>query len=488
MNADKEICFSDDSGNLADDSGNVSEMLTDDSENDFDSEEMLQDKCVFRKASKNLGTVLRPGVVRPLSPTLKVYSLENEFPGVAMLYEGFDDMHDWKSTIEYVRFFAKKKNMFNRRHHWDMRTQFLKVRLRCMEKIVEAPRETHSKPVGGFFVHDPIVVNKVTEGQRTKTARASEEEQNVKNDDETDKYCPVNQLHYARKEHRDRNDRKNCIRKQSHEDDLASQEESHVKINNDSKHEMPKHTDNVNRNGAVFSFAAQKDFNTMSKTRMDTKQKVKNIDIWIPSHLNTIEDSYILESPDSCKNESVFQEQLHLQKKNIHENCTIDEKLERESLEKELNLETQLETKTKCGHFLPGNDSLQDLQVIGHSVHLNSSLTNKLVKNVNDHCLQEGETVNFKSETSSGEELVLEEINDKDFIPNVTLPSSCKLKHTSVKDLQAITEIFSTNVRRNLNKEIHAERQTLSPLQRLRKRIRNIFSCFVHNRVTPVDI
>ena len=434
MNADEEICFSDDSGNLADDSGNVSEMLTDDSENDFDRAEMLQEQCVFRKASNNLGTVLRSGVVRSLSPTLKVYSLENMFPGVAMLYEGFDDMREWKNTIEYVRFFAKKKNMFNRRHHWDMRTKFLKVRLRCMEKIVEVPRETHSKFVGGFFVHDPMVVNKDIERERTQTARAGEEEQNVKKDSETGKYCSVNQLHCARKERRHHIDRKKCIKKQNHE---------------------------------------------------NNKRKVKKIDIWIPNKTNCFEDSCILETPDSCKNENVLQERLQLQKNNINVNSTIDEKLKRGSLEKELNLETQHETRKKCGHSLPSKDSLQDLQVIGHSVHLNSSFIKELVNNVSDHRLQEGETVNLKSETSSAEELVLEEISDKDFIPNVTLSSSCKLKHTSVKDFLATTETFSKN---NVSKEIHVERQSLSRLQRLRKRIRNLFSCFAQNRVTPVDI
>ena len=358
-------------------------MLKDDSEKDFDSEEMLQDKCLFRKASNNHGTVLRSGVVRPLSPNLKVYSLENVFPGVAMLYEGFDDMQEWKQTIEYVRFFAKKTNMFNRRHHWDMRTKFLKVRLRCMEKIVEVPSETHSKAVGGFFIHDPIVVNKVKEGERTQTARAVEEEQNVKKEDETGKYCFVNQLHCARKERRDHIDRKNYSKKQNHENDLAPQE-SNVKINNDSKYKMPKHADKVNHNDAVFSFAARpKDFTPMSTTRMDTKRKVKKIDIWIPNQTNSTEDSCILETPDNCNNENVLQEQLQLQKTNIHENCTIDEKLKRESLRKELNVETQHETKTKCGHFLPGNDALQDF-------------TNELVNNVSEHCVQEGETVNLK--------------------------------------------------------------------------------------------
>ena len=111
-------------------------------ENDF-----VDDKGLFSRA--HLGTVLRPGVVRPLSPTLKVHSPESVFPGIAMLCNGFENMQEWKNRIKFVGFFARKRNMFNRRHHWKMRANFVEVRLRCMEKIVEDPPPNTSH--GEFF-------------------------------------------------------------------------------------------------------------------------------------------------------------------------------------------------------------------------------------------------------------------------------------------------------------------------------------------------
>ena len=147
MNAEEEIIInkSGESRPLA---------LLHDLENDFD-----DDEGSFSRA--HLGTVLRPGVVRPLSPTLKVHSPETVFPGIAMLCEGFDSMIEWRKMIEFVGFFARKGNMFNRRHHWDMRNKFIEVRLSCMEKILEDPPNNRSE--GEFRVDIPVAVEKTTQ-------------------------------------------------------------------------------------------------------------------------------------------------------------------------------------------------------------------------------------------------------------------------------------------------------------------------------------
>jgi hypothetical protein len=472
MNVDEEICLSDESGNL-------SEISTHDSENNLDIVEISEDKRALRKGSDKLGAILPSGVVRPLSPTLKIHSLENVIPGVAMLYEGFDDMREWRNTIEFVRFFAEKKNMFNRRHHWDMRAKFLQARLKCMERIVEVPNGAQQKPVGGFFVHDPVAVEKVMEGKLTKTALACEEKNIVTKDAKMSEHCSVDQQQCTRKELPVDIEKKSCGKEQSLE--------NHV----DTRHEIRKQEVN-----------ARKNFTTTSRAKMDSNRKVKKIDIWIPNQMSYIEDSYMLENPTKTghvlpESSPMMRNQRRVQKENIlentRENCTVDEKLKRDSLEKELNLETERDarraaTSMKCGNYPPDNDTVQDLRVIGQSIHLNSS-----IELVNDHCFQstkESETVNLSSEKLSSEdheELVLEDVSDQDFIPHVSLPSSYKLKHAGLKKTQGITEIFSTNnERENLNKQI--ERESVTRLQRLRKRISNLFSCFAKNRVTPVDI
>ena len=139
-----------------------------------DDEEMMKmnfkDEWLFPRASYRLATVLAPGRVRPLSPTLKVYSPVNVFPGIAVLCERFDDMVEWKNTIQFVGFFAKMNKMFNSRHHWDMRTKFLEVRVRCMDKVVEDPSAINKEPVGKFFLCVPVAVRKALDEQREQMA------------------------------------------------------------------------------------------------------------------------------------------------------------------------------------------------------------------------------------------------------------------------------------------------------------------------------
>ena len=507
---------------LSDDGGNVPRKLTDDFENNFDSEEMLEDKWVFHKPSDHLGTVLQSGVVRPLSPTLKVHS--PEFPGVAMLYEGFDDMREWKNTIEFVRFFSKKGNMFNSRHHWNMRTKFLEVRLRCMDKIIEDPSRAHREPVGGFFVRVPLAGQKTKEEEERKTAVACEKI--VRKQQKMDEHCYVEQQHCATKELRDNKERKRCVNNTQKQLGITAEGENMIEIKNYPRHGMHKHRDNVEHNSInVKLSSARKNSTSMSNTRMNYKGKPRKIDIWIPNQNNYIEDSSMcmLESSYSFNNEHVLsasspevtlpmlREQRRLQKENIHENCREDEKLKRESLQKGINLETQRETlcaipgtSAEYVHFPPSNDRLQDLRVIGKSWQVNSSSTTELFDSVDkhsSHSKKDSETVSSTKGLSSEsvtlsckvkDELVLEEISDKDFVSDVVLPSSCKLEHTSVTGAVIEAKFSRKDVSEILVKENTVERprqETLSRLQRLRRRIRNLFCCFARtNQVTPVNI
>ena len=128
----------------------------------------FEDKWQFPKPRYYLATILDSGAVRPLSPTLKVHSPKSVFPGIAMLCEGFDDRRERKNTIEFVRSHTRKGNLFKSRHHWDMRTKFLEVRLRCMDKIVEDPFAKRKPPVGVFFIRIPLAVQKAVDDDRRK--------------------------------------------------------------------------------------------------------------------------------------------------------------------------------------------------------------------------------------------------------------------------------------------------------------------------------
>ena len=385
---------------------NSQEMLEDDL---IDGE--IEDKWVFPNPRKYLGTVLNSGVVRPLSPTLKEHSLESVFPGVAMLYEGFDNMREWKNTIEFVGYHAqqgKKKNLFNSRHHWDMRTKFLEVRLRCMDKIVEDPFPQR-QPEGLFFLRVPIAVKKAVDNKKRETAPA----------------CEVDNV------------------KKMYKD-------SAVELNKFEKNELSVDTGSI-------------------KGQHCAQQEVRNV----------VE-----------------------RKKNIGIEKSIDEKLHRKSLQKELNVESrqapemlnslsgtsvQYQKHSKgtlpetsaagdCGHFNTSNDSdvdsFQDLLVIGNAI-------------ANPNLSRGGDVETEKESNSKCDELVLEDINEKDVIPDVIFPSSCKLGPMSEDEYSEHRAAMTTQ---STNEVCGKQERTLSRFQRLRKRMRTWFSCFGNNKVTPVDI
>jgi hypothetical protein len=396
MSTEKEIVFSNEGGNIP-------LKLVKCFEKDFDNQEMLDNKWLFPRASDHLGTVLRPGVVRPLSPTFKVHSPENVFPGMTVLCEGFDEMREWKKTIEFVGFFARKGNMFNSRHHWDMRTKFLDVRLRCMEKIIENPSSTHRKPEGGFFVRTPVAVQKALEEEKRKIALAREREICEESGTEMDgEYC----------------------------DELI----------------------------------------------------LENHDILSPKR-------------------SMLREQHRVQKENIFEQVekgAEDEKLQRESLQIGLNIEIWPESEyslpalynAERKHYSSNNDCTQDLVVVGKSIQLKSSFTTCLTQDSTSSADSEMETENVMKGFAS--ELVLEDIND--FLPGVILPS-CKPKYTELENSTSIKAATTADVSNSEMSGNVAKQQTVdgaqlqrSRLQRLRRSIRSLFSCFRRNQVTPVDI
>ena len=160
----------------------------------------LDNKWLFPRPSQSLGTVLRPGRVRPLSPTLKVHSPEDVFPGTAVLCDGFDDMKEWKETIEFVGFFAKMGNMFNNRHHWEMRTKFHDVRVRCMDKIVENSPESSTTAEGGLFVRVP---EKALEEGEENVAADADREDRVRNEHGINSDVCVEMNDSTKEEHRD---------------------------------------------------------------------------------------------------------------------------------------------------------------------------------------------------------------------------------------------------------------------------------------------
>ena len=87
-----------------------------------------------------------------------------------------DNMREWKKAIESV---TEQKNLFNSRHHWDMRTKFLEVRLRCMDKIVEEPFAIRL-PVTEFYV--PMNVYEAIEEIKRKLKSENEAQEKKKQD------------------------------------------------------------------------------------------------------------------------------------------------------------------------------------------------------------------------------------------------------------------------------------------------------------------
>ena len=392
MSTEQEISLSNKSENLP-------LKLLDCFEEDLGNDEVLKDQWLFPRASDHFGTVLRPGMVRPLSPTLKVHSPESVFPGMAMLCEGFDNMCEWKKKIEFVGFFTRKGNMFNRRHHWDMRTKFLEVRSKCMEKIIEDPCMAHCIPEEGVFIRSSLAM----EEERWKTALAREGK----------KY-----------------------------------QENGSNVYGDNCDEL------------VFEY---QDFL----------------------------------SPKL----SMLQEQQQLQKENICEQLddAEDEKLKRESLQKGLDNETRTEAlypslNAERKHYA-NNGNIEDLVVVGKSIQHELGFAIDLVNATQDSTFKvdsKMETENVKREFAS--ELILEDINGKDFVPGVVLPSSCKLEHVTLKNSTNMNkaEVLTSKASGKLVKQ-HAvdgveQQRTLSRLQRLRRSIRTLFSCFRRNQVTPVEI
>ena len=392
MSTEQEISLSNKSENLP-------LKLLDCFEEDLGNNEVLKDQWLFPRANDHLGTVLRPGMVRPLSPTLKVHSPESVFPGMAMLCEGFDNMCEWKKKIEFVGFFTRKGNMFNRRHHWDMRTKFLEVRSKCMEKIVEDPCMAHCITEEGVFIRSSLAM----EEERWKTALAREGK----------KY-----------------------------------QENGSNVYGDNCDEL------------VFEY---QDFL----------------------------------SPKL----SMLQEQQQVQKENICEQLddVEDEKLKRESLQKGLDNETRTEAlypglNVERKHYA-NNGNIEDLVVVGKSIQHELGFATDLVKGTQDSTLSVDskiETENVKREFAS--ELILEDINGKDFVPGVVLPSSCKIEHVALKNSTNTNkaEVLTSKASGKLVKQ-HAvdgveQQRTVSRLQRLRRSIRTLFSCFRRNQVTPVEI
>ena len=169
-----------------------------------------------------------------------------------------------------------------------------------------------------------------------------------------------------------------------------------------------------------------------------------------------------------------------------------DEKLKRESQQKGLNMETPAEPS------LPGavvedvvapasNETVMDisgLEVIGTSMQIEpSSTSGDPHMNINE----EGylENVNLKKELNSNsetwpnnvrDELVLQDIDDNDVLPDVTLPS------TGLSNSAVVTSDTS-----NAESCVQDSKRGASRFGRLKRRIRSLFSCFRRNQVTPVD-
>ena len=337
----------------------------------------MNDKGLFSRA--HLETVLRPGMVRPLSPTLKVHSPESVFPGSAMLCKRFENMQEWRNRIEFVGFFTRKRNMFNRRHHGNMRTKFVDVRLRCMEKIAEDPPSNMSERE--FF--EDI-------SRKEKKSKAT----------------------------------------------LVLKGES-----------CQKNDSSLNENNCNEFIFGKQDILSSKHSMICEQQQVQNGDI-----------SMQLDDAE-------------------------DEKLERESLQKGLEIKTLPETLCLSGdrkHYSLANDDMQDLVVVGKSVQ--PKFTTVVVNGAQ-------ETENLEKGFTS--DLVVEDINDNDFHQEIIVSSSCKQVQKGHQNSRNVdqAEVSTRKTCRKLFQQAAVggakQQRSLSRLQRLR---RILFSCFQRNQVTPVDM
>ncbi|CAB4037342.1 Leishmanolysin-like peptidase, partial [Paramuricea clavata] len=316
----------------------------------------VEDKWQFPKPRFYLGTVLHSGVVRPLSPTLEEHSPERVFPGMAMLAERFETMREWKNTIEFVGFFSTRGNMFDSRHHWDMRTKFLEVRLTCMDRIVEDPSARYRKPEGWFLVRVPRAAQKAMEDEKRTTALACEVHKQRKNSASNMK---------GKINTKERNYAKSAL-------GIRSERASNVEVKNFAKNELSYNM----------------------KENSDKGKNYAQVGIAIEGKNNF-----------GMKNESSFDEKLHCK-----------------SLQKGLNVESRRDSETLSSlsaereHFYSSNDSnmdcLQDLAVVGKAIEFEASLTTELV-NTTGNC-----NLNQDSSSKVDAELVLEDIDDKDFVPD----------------------------------------------------------------------
>jgi hypothetical protein len=391
-----------------------------------------EDKWEFPKPRFYLGTVLHSGVLRPLSPTLEEHSPERVFPGMAMLAERFETMREWKNTIEFVGFFSTRGNMFDSRHHWDMRTKFLEVRLTCMDRIVEDPSARYRKPEGWFLVRVPRAVQKAMEDEKRTTALACEVNKQRKNS-ESNMKGKINT--------RERNYPKSAL-------GIRSERASNVEVKNVAKNELSDNT----------------------KENSDKGQHYAQVGIAIEGKNNF-----------GIKIESSFDEKLH--RDSLQKGLNVESRRDSETLSSLSGTSQEYEHYSASGlpgtsaaereHFYSSNDinmdCLQDLAVVGKAIEFEASLTTELV-NTTGNC-----SLNQDSSSKVDAELVLEDIDDKDFVPDVILPSACKLEQTT----PSASEVCGKLVEQNRN---------LSRFQRLRRRIRTLFSCFGNNQVTPVNI
>ena len=494
-----------------DDVGNISPELVEDIEKQIDNDEASEDKWVFRKLTDHLATVLRPGVIRPLSPTLKVYSPDSVFPGIAMIHEGFDDMREWRNTIEFVGFFAKKLkngNLFNSYHHWNMRTTFLKARLGCMKRIIEDPDAVPRKPEGKFFLRIPIVLDETMSEDR-KPELASERERYLRKKDKRAKQSFVKQQKLSKQNLQDYVEGKDDTK-----DDNDMGKPAEITTEADSNVHGRGHDDGNNKYKNIELCSTR-------SPRSKHGRRRRKIFVMVPKNNNKLFVTTFLKShgrilpvrSTSYKDVMKKLEQFEGQDKIESERMIgEDEKLKRESLQKGLNIESQREKivmmpstsagsenfpsnsalssgseqslphsalNKGCEQFPRNTESVQDLIVIGEAIKLS------LPADLDEHSISlsaENECVNVQKETSSKEEtssyqvketLVLEDVSDKDCVPDVIIPPpSCKLQQTTVMDA-------SDN---DNTAEQHPTR-----LQRLRRRIRRaLFFCFGRNQVTPL--
>ncbi|XP_028408919.1 uncharacterized protein LOC114531514 [Dendronephthya gigantea] len=454
---------------------------TDDFESDFESQEMfdLGDKWLFPKASEHLATVLKPGVVRPLSPTLEVNAPgEDVFPGIAMLYEGFDDMLEWRNTIRFVGFFVRKENMFDNRHHWNMRTKFLEVRVRCMEKILEDPFAKHRKPEGGFFIRIPVTVKK---SSRSEAGDVIAQECVGANDGHSDK-------------------------RNSEMVESGNLHEGKIDENGGNSASAGTGVDgNVARCEEVQDYAsfAIHGCDVESMTGEDIMLVGQDSEGKIDGDGNSTLAGIDVDGNRACCDKETAANVVS-KKENIR--GEVENKEERKSQPEIVrkDLDTEENTESQCilpcqtsGHYDGRNECLRDLVVVGKAIEVTLSSA-ELVGEAEDPALIEGSNLKnqlkeygSKSEAwscSVQDELILEDINDKDLVPDAIFSSSAKLGHTGVEDNPGAQAAVTSTTSKTFGKSAIQQQRRLSRFQRLRRSLGTLFSCFGKNKVTPVNI